>query len=362
VPLRVQGQATAAATDRGAHVEAGRGASQLHSRGFHGTPQPGGALDLTWAEAAYLVEVGRLAVTAGGTALTLADLMGRALATDERFETRYLVYRDLRERGFVVREESPAAGADFAVVDRGATAKAPSKFWVLAASERGAVEPAQAFAWSERAGGLGKVPLIAVADEEGDLTYYEFRTGLDGTGKRPDGSPDPVEGLLVGDHVLAQGPAADALHGSPWLFGKPIKDLLRLSMLEATWLSERGVLAVRRGGADGPVVPAAQLRKAALAEQPDFALRIAAYANMRDAGLVPKTGFKYGVHFRVYASAEGKAHARFLVHAVAEGKPMTWPELSRAVRLAHGVRKHLALALVGPGATVRFLRVRWTRP
>ncbi|HEX9708970.1 MAG TPA: tRNA-intron lyase [Candidatus Thermoplasmatota archaeon] len=354
--------AAGAVTRGGARVEAGREASQLHSRGFHGTPQPGGALDLSWAEAAYLVEVGRLAVMERGAALSLGQILERGQAQDDRFETRYLVYRDLRERGFVVREEPPTAGVDFTVRERGGTAKAPSKYWVLAASERGEMRPAEVHDWADRAAGLGKVPLVAVVDEEGDLTYYEFGAGLEGPVPEAPGAVEPIDAVLVGDHVLVDGPRAQALHGPPWHFGKPLKLLLRLSLLEATWLFQRGALTVRGGTADGPPAGADALRGASAAQQPDFDLRLAAYAALRDRRLVPKTGFKYGVHFRVYASGEGRAHARFLVHAIEGRKVVAWPELSRAVRLSHGVRKQLAYGLVDAGGRVRFLRVRWTRP
>ncbi len=358
----MQNAATAAVTPAGARVEAGREASQLHSRGFHGTPQPGGGLDLTWAEAAYLVEVGRLAVAEGGEPLTLAQVLERGQSQDDRFETRYLTYRDLRERGFVVREEAPRAGVDFTVRERGATAKAPSKFWVMAASERGDVDVGKAHEWASRAAELSKVALIAVVDEEGDLTYYEFQTGPGGKDPDPPGAPETAHAVLVGDHVLVEGDAAQSLHAAPWLFGKPLKGLLRLSLLEAAWLAEAGTLSVREGAVGGKAVSAAALRSAAAKVQPDFEMRLAAYSALRARGLVPKTGFKYGVHFRVYTGAEGRAHARFLVHALAGDRAVPWPELSRAVRLSHGVRKQLMLALVAPDLEVRFLRVRWTRP
>jgi tRNA-intron endonuclease len=359
----VQSAAVAGATTEGVRVEAGREASQLHSRGFHGTPQPGGALALSWAEAAYLVEVGRLQVDTGDGPLTLAQVLGRGQARDERFETRYLVYRDLRERGFVVREEPGQAGVDFTVRDRGATAKAPSKFWVDAATERGVVQPASAYAWAQRAAGLAKEPLMAVVDEEGDITYYEFRAGIEAPAPAPPPKlAEHADAVFVGDHALVEGAAAQELHGAPWQFGKPIKGLLRLSLLEATWLVERGALTTRRGSAQGQAMSAPQLRAAAAAESSDFELRLAAFSALREQGLVPKTGLKYGVHFRVYTGGEGRTHARFLVHAVDEQAPLRWPDLSRAVRLANGVRKSLVLALVAKGGTVRFLRVRWTRP
>jgi len=85
------------------HLASGRDASALHSKGNHGTPKSGGGLELTLVEAAYLVEAGRLRVTEGGDAVTLPELLSLGGAADERFEVKYLVYREFRERGYVIR-------------------------------------------------------------------------------------------------------------------------------------------------------------------------------------------------------------------------------------------------------------------
>src|SRR6266513_2744987 len=91
-------------------------ASALYNKGAYGTPQSGGAVDLDLAEALYLVENNRLSV-AGHTA---ASLLFAAVADDEGFETRYVVYRDLRARGFVVKSSNLS---DFNTYPRGAQSR-----------------------------------------------------------------------------------------------------------------------------------------------------------------------------------------------------------------------------------------------
>jgi len=73
--------------------------------------------------------------------------------------------------------------------------------------------------------------------------------------------------------------------------------------------------------------------------QPDFELRLRAYDDLRRRGLVVKTGFKYGSHFRVYDGSPDGHHSKYLVHAVHWDYRTIWPEISRAVRLAHGVKR-----------------------
>jgi tRNA-intron endonuclease, archaea type len=336
-------------------------ASALHSKGSHGTPRSGGGLTLTLIEAAYLVEVGRLAVARGGSALSLSDLLALGGGGDDRFETRFLVYRDFRERGFVIREEQPSAGIDFSVRDRGGPAKAPSKYWVLAVSERSEFGAKEIFGYAARAEGLNKTPLTSVVDEEGDITHYEFATGVKESKSAHARGPSAL-GVLTGNHVLVSGPAAKQLHGEDELLGKLLRGLLRLSLIEAVYLAEEGRLAVRERDAQGREVSLEELRLHAGVRQADFGLRLAAYRTLKSRGLVPKTGFKYGTHFRVYDRAGGPGHARYLVHAVDSQFACPWAELSRAVRLSHGVKKRMLFAIVEPPNQVQFLRVQWVRP
>ena len=95
--------------------------------------------------------------------------------------------------------------------------------------------------------------------------------------------------------------------------------------------------------------------------RPDFDLRYKVYKDLREKGLVVKTGFKYGTHFRVYDRDPGSNHARFLVHAVPRDLETSWPELSRAVRLAHGVRKEMVFG-AADSRGVEYLRMRRIRP
>jgi len=96
---------------------------ELYREGFYGKPlgipKPKSAdfdvpLILDIIEAVYLVEKGRLEVIKGKEKMGLDELMEYAEANYDRFRERYLVYRDLRDRGYVV---TPGIkfGSDFAV-------------------------------------------------------------------------------------------------------------------------------------------------------------------------------------------------------------------------------------------------------
>ena len=106
------------------NIEEGR---ELYRQGFYGKPlgipKPKTAdfdapLILDIIEAVYLAEKGRIEVYRDGRRLSLEELMKYAEENYERFRERYLVYRDLRERGFTV---TPGIkfGSDFAVYKLG---------------------------------------------------------------------------------------------------------------------------------------------------------------------------------------------------------------------------------------------------
>ncbi len=101
-------------------IEKGR---ELYRLGFYGKPlgisKPKSPdfnvpLILDIIEAVYLVEKGKLEVYEGGKTLDLGELMEYAKQHYEKFEERYLAYKDLRDRGFIV---TPGIkfGSDFAV-------------------------------------------------------------------------------------------------------------------------------------------------------------------------------------------------------------------------------------------------------
>ena len=78
--------------------------SALHNRGSYGEPLGGGGLSLTLMESVYLVETVRLSIVKDGAELPMRTLLRAAAAAYDQFEIKYVAYRDLRQRGYVVIE------------------------------------------------------------------------------------------------------------------------------------------------------------------------------------------------------------------------------------------------------------------
>jgi tRNA-intron endonuclease len=333
-------------------------ASQIYNKGFYGYPQSGGGLELDLLEAVYLMETDRLVVQKQGENVRLAEMIRAASEHCEGFEILYIVYRDLRQRGYVVK--SDAGEFDFRVFPRGGTpSSAPTKYYVLAISERAECVMRDLFEEAERSERTRKELLLAVVDEEGDLTYYRASTGA------PHGVPQAMptaelDATLLEDRVMVMDEVKGAELYSEGFYGKKIGRTLQLSLIEAAYLMEQGVVHVHYP-VSGKRMTLSAFKKRASEIQPDFELRLRAYEDLRNRGLVVKTGFKYGSHFRVYDGSPDGHHSKYLVHAVHWDFRTIWPEISRAVRLAHGVKKDILFARVTK-KQVDYIKLRRVRP
>jgi tRNA-intron endonuclease len=332
----------------------------VYGHGYFGTVE-GGHLTLDRFESVYLLEMARVEVVDDrGAPVEWSDLFRRATRAEGGFAVRYVVYRDLRQRGYVVRASPPPVS--FAVLPRGGILhKTPSKFWVEALTERLPFDLARLFDLAERAQGAKKSLLLALVDEESDLTYYRVRRPA------PSGSQEaklleaPVDGWLTDDRVVVFDPVGVETLGRTLSFGSRIGGRLELSLIEASHLCQTQQLRVH-DARTGRAMPEARLLARGRRVEKGFDQRLAAYRAMRERRLVVKTGFKYGAHFRAYPRNPDHAHARYLVQAVPADHTAPWPEIAGGVRVAQGVRKEYLVAGVPTDGPVRFLSLERIRP
>jgi tRNA-intron endonuclease len=134
-------------------------------------------------------------------------------------------------------------------------------------------------------------------------------------------------------------------------FGKKSGNKLELSLIEGLFLLERGSIKIRIG--DKIATP-----KDILEADENFAIKYRVYKDLREKGLIVKTGFKFGAHFRVYDRSEYPSqHSKYLVHAVTEDKFFSFPEIARAVRLARAVNKTMVFAVVDHEGDITYYSV-----
>lgn len=334
-------------------------AGTVYGRGYFGTLGEGG-LRLDRYEASYLLEMERLAaVDERGAPVAWPELFRQALRAEPGFGVRYLVYRDLRQRGYVVRQGPPPYA--FAVLPRGGVLqKTPAKYWVAAYSERAPFALAELFELADRATASKKSLLLAVVDEESDLTFYRVRRPQPTGALAAPALVAPAEGWVSEDRVVVFDAAAAESLGKALSYGSRLGRRLELSLLEAAYLAGTGQLELRDAKTHR-AVPLARFLRRARRLDPRFDERLAAYGALRERKLVVKTGFKYGAHFRAYPRNPETVHARYLIQAVSEAHVAPWPEIAGAVRVSQGVRKEWILAGVGAQG-VRFLSLERIRP
>jgi tRNA-intron endonuclease len=246
------------------------------------------------------------------------------------------------------------------VFPRGALpGKTPSKYLVRCVRERGTFDARDVLAEHAQAKRLGKELLLALVDEEGDLTYYDVRDA-DLRASVPALPQTSAEAVLLADRVMALDARSAKTLFAEGFFGRDVGLGLQLSLPEAAYLAEAGKLDVRDADGDAKLTPG-DLAERARRLEPDFDLRHRVYAYLRRRGVVVKTGFKYGTHFRAYVGPPEEEHAPYLVHAIADGRQLPWAEIAGFVRLAHGVRKRLFFAVADDDG-FRLLELARTRP
>ena len=367
---------------RGDAVRVGGDARQrfYDARGY-GRPLDGNEIALSRVEAAHLLFRGDLSgIELGGDAPDAAAgapdadpvdferfFVASAAAAD-RFAVRFLVYSDLRDRGFYLspaREPWPGGGdapgdaVDFVAYERGETPDTGNvKYPIQVVGERESVAAAEL---------SGRT--LAVVDEESDITYFAAEEG------RIDGATDyeplaDLTGVLLADRVVVWDAPEDlyerGFYGRP-LTGRAadVTGALQLSLVEAASLAADGRLSLSAsvgdaGDESGEGVADAGSGDAAArvvargrdVEGERFDRRLAVYNRLRAADAVPKTGFKFGADFRTYLdveTVEDLPHSEHLVRVVGPDHEFSPRELSLDVRLAGGVRKEMVFALTAVG-------------
>ncbi len=306
----------------------------------------------------------------GGPTVGFERFFIESAAAVDRFAVRYLVFADLRDRGFYLSparkgwfggEHASADAIDLVVYERGSTPDTGDvRYPVQVVGER----------QSTPASGLAGRTL-AVVDEESDITYFAAHEA-EVTGSTAYEPPTDLAGVLLDDRVVVWDAPAGlydrGFYGRP-LTGRAaeIEGALQLSLVEAASLAARGALSlsrtVGRGGdardggspADGDVrsgdptdAMVEIVARGRDVEGGRFDRRLAVYERLRDRAAVPKTGFKFGADFRTYLdveTVEDLPHSEHLVRVVDPDHVFSPRELSLDVRLAGGVRKEMVFAL-----------------
>jgi tRNA-intron endonuclease len=333
------------ATFDGTVVRVGKEGRVLYEQSGYGRLDPDG-VKLSNQEALYLLHRQKIEVT-GYTFNTLFT----EFASQANFLRSFLVYRDLRERGYVVQ----AGPHDFRVFRRGEKpGNGESLYLVRVLSERDPIRFAKLIEEVISSRNMRKQYVLAVVDDEEELTYYEIK--LQKLAEPGDYSPvvSAREALLAGKSAMVMVPARSDLEQSG--FGKRLDpERLMLAPVELLYLMGTGKIVLKKGntriGTD---------EYFALARETDgeLAEKDRVYTELRGHNFTPRTGYKFGHHFRVYCGKN--IHSDMLVHAVEKEASLPMSVISRSVRMAHSVKKKMLFGAVHTNGIqfVEFARIK----
>ena len=262
------------------------------------------------------------------------DSLVAYFAKEPSFFRSYLVYQDMRERGYAIQ----TGPHDFRVFKRGQRpGKGESHYMIRVVSERDLID----FQITQReiraTANMRKQHILAAVDDEGEITYYDVRFHTLKQLPEPE-TLEPCINHLAG--VVSIVYAEKESGYDRYFYGKRLDESrIMLSTIEALYLAYHDIVTLTTE--DGQISPDEyyQLVHETDAELPE---KYIVYCDLKKQGYIPKTGYKFGHHFRVYA--ELKTHSEMLVQAIPNGLPLVMNNISRSVRMAHSVRKKMLFA------------------
>jgi len=175
VPIDVSGRVKAEfAAERVIAANEGD-ARSLYDRSRFGALLGNDKIQYSLHEALYLVERGKMEVLDGKKQLSFDAFLKKARKIESNFWIRYSVFRDLRNRGYIVKT-ALEFGADFRVYDPGIRPGEDHAKWIVYPVHEGESLTWYEFSAKNRvAHSTKKRLLLGIVDDESSVTYYECK-------------------------------------------------------------------------------------------------------------------------------------------------------------------------------------------
>lgn len=124
-------------------------------------------------ESLYLLYTKRLILKKNKKKIDFDFFMSLCQKTDSDILTKFLIYRDLRNRGYVVKDGF-GFGSDFRVYERGHYGVKGAKFLIFGLNEGQQEKMGNLQKKVEEITQMGKEPIIAVIERRGEVIYYKI--------------------------------------------------------------------------------------------------------------------------------------------------------------------------------------------
>jgi len=124
-------------------------------------------------EALFLIQERKMVVLSKKKEIDSDILIKKFKKNDKKIETKLVVFSDLRKKGYIVKS-ALKFGAEFRVYEKGYTPKEEHAKWLLYTTKEHDSLTWHDFAAKNRvANSTKKALLIAIVDDESDVSYYE---------------------------------------------------------------------------------------------------------------------------------------------------------------------------------------------
>ena len=124
-------------------------------------------------ESLYLLYIGKLVLRHKNKNVQFDDFLQLCIKKDPDILTKFLIFRDLRTKGYVVKDGF-GFGSDFRVYERGQFGKKDAKYLVFGLDEGKQERIGQLQKKIEEITKMGKEPIISVIERRGEVIYYKI--------------------------------------------------------------------------------------------------------------------------------------------------------------------------------------------
>lgn len=123
-------------------------------------------------ESLYLLYVDKLRLLKGKNEIDFDTMMEECVKHDPDSFTKFLIYRDLRTRGYIAKDGF-GFGSDFRVYERGQFGEKGAKYVVFGLTEGRREKIGILQKQIEEITTMGKEPVLAVIERRGEVIYYK---------------------------------------------------------------------------------------------------------------------------------------------------------------------------------------------
>jgi len=143
----------------------------LTERGFGESQND--TLILNSFETLYLLYNNKLELKKVNKNIVFDELIQKYIQKNDDILTRFLLYRDLRTKGYVVKDGF-GFDSDFRVYEKGTYGQKDAKFLIFAFNEGTQQKIGKLYKNIHEITQMGKEPIIAVIERRGEIIYYKI--------------------------------------------------------------------------------------------------------------------------------------------------------------------------------------------